>query len=195
MKMVHIAVTLACTLLLAGCLPVTSKAPVGTTAGLAADKALFGTWKGHSADADNKSDGYFHFMAAKDGTLTAAVVLATGSSDDGWSIFNLRTATLGKNHFINAVETFDKDAPTEGDLKNANIPMLYTLKGRTLTLYLIDEDKAKAAVKAGKIKGEIEPGDMGDVVITAAPAELDAFMAKPEAAEMFKALLVLKRVD
>lgn len=195
MKIVHIAVTMACALLLAGCLPVTSKTPVGSTTGLGADKALTGTWKGHSVDADNKADGYFHFMAAKDGTLTAAVVYAMGSSDDGWTIFNVRTATLGKNHFINAVETFDKDAPAEGDLKNANIPMLYTIHGHTLTLYLIDEDKAKAAVKAGKIKGEVEPGDMGDVVITADAAELDAFMAKPEAAELFKVMMVLRRVD
>jgi len=195
MRCVHIAVTVACALMLAGCLPVTSKTPIGTTAGLGADPALFGTWKGHSADADNKDDGFFHFMAAKDGSITVAVILARGSSDDGWTIFSAHTATLAKNHYLNAVETFDKDAPAEGDLKNANIPLLYVVKGRTLTLYLLDEDKTKAAVKAGQLKGEVEPGDNGDVVITADAAELDAFMAKPEAAELFKVLMVLRKVD
>jgi hypothetical protein len=195
MNVIRIAATLACALFLAGCLPVTSKVPVGTTTGLGADKTLIGTWKGHSAETDNKDDGFFHFMQAKDGSLTIAVILAKGSSDDGWTIFNARTATLGKNHFINAVETFDKDAPADGKLKNANIPLLYVVKGRTLAIYLIDESKAKAAVKAGKIKGTIEPGDSGDVQITAEGAELDAFMAKPEAAELFKAMMVLKRVD
>ncbi|HUO97295.1 MAG TPA: hypothetical protein VMU01_01420 [Rhizomicrobium sp.] len=195
MKLIHIAVTVACALMLAGCLPVTSKSPVGTTAGLGADGALFGTWKGHSADSDNKDDGYFHFMKAKDGSLTVAVVMAKGSDDDGWTIFNAHTAALGPNRYLNAVETFDKDAPAEGDLKNASIPLLYVVKGRTLTLYLIDEDKAKEAVKAGKIKGEVEPGDMGDVVITAEPAELDAFMARPEAKDLFKVMMVLRKVD
>ena len=195
MKLLHIAVTALCALVLAGCLPVTSKTPVGTTAGLGADPALFGTWKGHSTDSDNKEDGFFHFMLAKDGSLTVAVIMSRGSSDDGWTIFNAHTATLGKNRYLNAVETFDKDAPAEGDLKNANIPLLYVVKGRTLTLYLIDEDKAKAAVKAGQIKGEVEPGDNGDVVITAGGAELDAFMAKPDAVELFKVLMVLKKVD
>jgi major membrane immunogen (membrane-anchored lipoprotein) len=195
MKALHIAAALACALLLAGCLPVTSKTPIGTTVGLGADTALTGTWKGHSQDANDKTDGFFHFMQAKDGSLTVAVILAAGGSDDGWTIFNAHSAALGKNRFLNAVETFDKDAPADGDLKNANIPLLYVLKGRTLTLYLLDEDKTKQAVKAGKIKGTIEPGDSGDVVITADAAELDAFMAKPEAVELFKVLMVLKRVD
>jgi hypothetical protein len=195
MNVIRIAATLACVFLLAGCLPVTSKTPVGTTAGLGADKALIGTWKGHSADADNKDDGFFHFMLAKDGSLTIAVILAKGSSDDGWTVFNARTASLGKNHFINAVETFDKDAPAEGRLKSANIPLFYVMKGRTLTIYLLDEDKAKAAITASKIKGTIEPGKSGDVLITAESGELDAFMAKPEAADLFKVMMVLKKVD
>jgi hypothetical protein len=195
MCVIRIAMAAACALMLAGCLPVTSTSPVGTTAGLGADPALYGTWKGHSPEAGDQHDGFFHFMAAKDGSLTAAVILAAGGKDDGWTIFAVRTAVLGKNHFINAVETFDKDAAAEGRLQNANVPLLYVVRGRTLTLYLLDEDKAKAAVKTGKLKGTIEPGENGDVAITAEPAELDAFMARPEAAEMFKVMMVLKRVE
>jgi hypothetical protein len=180
---------------LAGCLPVTSKTPVGTTAGLGTDPALYGTWKGQSSDAKDKDDATFHFMKAKDGSVTALIVLAKGSDDDGWTVFNVRTATLGKNHFINAVETFDKDAPADGSLKNANIPLLYTINSRTLTLYLIDEDKAKEAVQRGAIKGTVEPGQSGDVQITADAAELDAFMAKPEAAKLFKVFIVLRKAE
>ena len=44
MKLRHIAMAIGCSLLLAGCLPVTSTTPVGTTAGLGADEALYGTW-------------------------------------------------------------------------------------------------------------------------------------------------------
>jgi hypothetical protein len=195
MKRIYAALAIAATLLLAGCLPVTSKTPVGTTAGLGADQALYGTWKGQSSDAKDKNDGTFHFMKAKDGSLTAVMVLAKGSDDDGWTVFNMRTATLGKNHFINAVETFDKDAPADGSLKNANIPLLYTIKSRTLTLYLIDEDKAKEAVQRGAIKGTVEPGDSGDVKITADAAALDAFFATPEAVKLFKVFIVLKKAE
>jgi hypothetical protein len=193
MYLTRLAAALAC-LLLAGCLPVTSTSPLGTTAGLGADPALYGSWKGHSPEAGDQHDGFFHFMAAKDGSLTAAVILAAGGKDDGWTVFHVQTARLGRNHFLNAVETFDKDAAASGRLQNANVPLLYVLRGKTLTLYLLDENKTKAAIKAGKLKGTIEPGKNGDVTITAQPAELDAFMARPEAAEMFKVMMVLKRV-
>jgi hypothetical protein len=194
MCLTRLAAGLAC-LMLAGCLPVTSTSPVGTTVGLGADPALYGTWKGHSPEAGDPHDGFFHFMAAKDGSITAAVILAAGGKDDGWTIFHVQTAVLGQNRFLNAVETFDKDTAAEGRLQNANIPLLYVLRGKTLTLYLLDEDKAKAAIRAGKLKGSIEPGENGDVAITAEPAALDAFMAQPEAAALFKVMLVLKRVE
>lgn len=180
---------------LCGCLPVISENPVGTTTGLGPDKALYGTWKGRHPDDKNAKDGYVHFMAAKDGSMTVAMVLAEGSSDDGWTIFRLSAVTLNQNHYLNAVLTFDKDQAAEGKLKGARIPVLYTLKDGVLTLYLLDEDKAKTAIKTGKLKGTIEPGDNGDAIITAEPAQLDAFFAKSEAAALFKPLLVLKRVE
>ncbi len=195
MNVIRMAAILACAMFLAGCLPVTSKTPVGSTVSLGADQALYGTWKGHSPDSEQKQDAFVHFMQAKDGSMTVAVVFARGTNDDGWTIFNAKSATLGKNRYLNVVETFDKDEPTSDRLQNANIPLLYAMKGRTLTVYLLDEDKTKAAIKAGKLKGTIENGDMGDVTITSEAADLDVFMATPEAAGLFKVLLVLKKVD
>jgi hypothetical protein len=192
----RIAAALACALLLAGCLPVTSKNPVGTTTGLGADQALYGTWIGHNPDNKaDKSAAYFHFLQGKDGTLAALMVFSGSGKDDGWSAFNVRTAVLGKNHFLNAVETLDNGEPTEGNLKTANIPLLYSIKGRTLTLYLLEEDKVKEAVKAGAIAATVEPRESGDVVITADAAALDAYMTKPEAAKLFKILFVLKKME
>jgi len=198
MRLLRAAVAMAAMLLAAGCLPVTSKTPVGTTAGLGADEALTGTWIGKSLDAEDKSDIrtiYFHFLKGKDGNLMALMVGAAGKNDDDWMAFNLSTATLGKNRFINAVETFDNNRPAEAPLKDANIPLLYTIKGGKLTLYWLDEDKVKVAIKAGRIAGTIEPGDFGDVKITADAAALDAFMATPEAAALFKVLVVLRRAE
>jgi len=198
MRLLRAAVAMAAIFLAAGCLPVTSKTPVGTTAGLGADEALTGTWIGKSLDAEDKSDNhtiYFHFLKGKEGNLTALIVGAGDAKDDGWMAFDLRTAILGKNRFINAVDTFDDNQRAEGPLKDANIPLLYTIKGGKLTLYWLDEDKVKAAIKAGKIAGTVESGDFGDVKITAEPAALDAFMATPEAAALFKVFIVLKRAE
>ena len=198
MKRLHAAFAIVCTLLVAACLPVTTKTPVGSTVGLGADSALYGTWKARSADPDDKQKdfGYFHFITGKDGTMTALMVIAAGGSDDEWTAFALRTATLGKNHFMNVVETFDNNEPVASDLKDTSFPVLYKFgKNHTLTLYLLDEDKTKEAIAAGKLQGVIESGSYGDVKITSDDAALDAFMATPEAVKLFKMFLVLKKTE
>ena len=124
------------------------------------------------------------------------MVSAAGGSDDEWTAFNLRTATLGKNHFMNVVETFDNNEPVASDLKDASFPVLYKFgKNHTLTLYLLDEDKTKEAIAAGKLAGTVESGNFGDVKITSDDAALDAFMATPEAVKLFKVFLVLKKAE
>ena len=78
---------------------------------------------------------------------------AAGSKDDDWIAFNLRTATLGKNHYMNAVQTFDSNGAVEGGLKNANIPVLYSFgRHHTLTLYMLDEAKVTKAIQDRKIE-------------------------------------------
>ena len=199
MRLMRIALAIAAVLVAAGCLPVTSTTPVGTTVGLTADDALYGTWKGHSVDGDDKSDKptvYLHFLKGKSGTLSALLVTAAGSKDDDWIAFNLRTATLGKNHYMNAVQTFDSNGAVEGGLKNANIPVLYSFgRHHTLTLYMLDEAKVTKAIQDRKIAGTVESGAFGDVTITADAAALDALMATPEAAKLFKVSFVLKKVE
>lgn len=188
-------VALIAAVMLAGCLPVTSNTPVGTTTGLGADPALFGTWKGKNPDDKQQRDASFHFMLAKDGGFDIVVAMAEGGRDDGWTAFTAHTAMLGQNRILNVVMTYDKNEPVTGGLKNANIPLLYVRKGRTLTLYLLDEDATKAAIRAGTLKGTISEGANGDAVITADAVDLDAFMAKPEAKKLFKRTLVLTKAE
>jgi hypothetical protein len=52
-------------------------------------------------------------------------------------------------------------------------------------LYQMNEDATKAAIKAGKIKGDVGQGQFGDAVITADQAALDAFIASPQGAALF----------
>ena len=193
---------LAATLLLAGCLPVTTKTPVGTTAGLGADPALTGSWVGLSQDqpdAKPKARGtyYLHFLKAKDGSALAALLVmsATNTNDDGWMSFAVNSATLGANHYLNAAMTGNNGDPTDPNAKNQSFPILYRISHHTLTLYLLDEDKVNAAIAAHVLAGTVEPGSYGDVQITADAKTLDAFMAKPEAVKLFKPFLVLRKTE
>jgi hypothetical protein len=198
MKRLHAALTIAVALLLAGCLPVTSKTPVGTTAGLGADEALYGTWIGHSQDEKEKGLAYFHFLKGKDneaGTISALMV-TPGDNDDDWMSFTVRTAKLGAHNYMNAVATGGNGVKIGAGEKGESIPLLYSFgRHHTLTLYLLDEDKVKEAIQAGKIAGTVESGDYGDVKITADAAALDAFMATPEAAKLFKVFVVLRKAE
>jgi hypothetical protein len=208
MKCLHTAFAIAAALLLAGCLPVTSKTPVGTTVGLGADEALYGTWIGRSEDQpdkdqkdkDRKEKGvlYLHFLKGKDADTFSVLWVVTGSgkNDSESMSFTVSTAKLGANRYINAVQTAENGKPIDDRLKGANIPLLYRFgKHHTLTLSLLDEDKVKEAIKAGKIAGTVEPGNFGDVTITADGPVLDAFMATPEAAKLFKVFVVLRRAE
>ena len=205
MKPFKLAFALAAALLAAACLPVTSKTPVGTTAGLGADPALIGTWKViPDRRKDNAQDGngpgFIHFILAKDGTITALTV-STGKPGDAakshgeWSVFAASTAQLGQNRILNVRETSENGEPAK-DEDAQNIPVLYRFgRGGKLTLYLIDEKEAKAAIAAGKIEGTVEAGDYGDVALTAPADKLDAFFASDDGAALFKEeLIALKRV-
>lgn len=196
MNAIRLALALGAALLAAACLPVTTKAPVGTTAGLAADPALMGTWKGTVADAEGPS--YFHFFPRRDGTTTVLLVTPPhGKDDGGWSEFAATTATLGAHHYLNTRSISDNGKAVAGAEAERNIPLSYTIAdSKTLTLYLIDEDAAKQAIKAGKIEGEIGKGEYGDVIITAAPDKLDTFFASEDAAKLFtKPLIVLTKQE
>ncbi len=203
MKIHRIALAVAAGLVLAGCLPVTTKTPVGTTAGLGADPALIGSWIARSKDQEDKNHkdigvAYFHFLQIKGaGAINVLWVSASDrKGDNGWMSFSASTAKLGAYNYLNAIWLSENGKPAGDNLKEANFPLLYSFGGdRRLTLYLLDEDKAKEAIKAGKIAGTIEPGNFGDVKITAAPGALDAFFATPEAAKLFKVFIVLRRVE
>jgi hypothetical protein len=181
------------------CLPVTSKAPVGTTVGLGPDPALAGAWKA-APTADDKGPTYLHFLAGADGGMTVLIVShAHDKGGSGWSEYRVTAATLNGHHYLNALAVRENgQSPSEAEATR-NTPLLYTLSadGKTLSLYLIDEDAAKAAIKAGDLQGTVEPGNFGDVVLTAAPDKLDAFFARDEALRLFgnKPLVVLERLD
>lgn len=188
MKAIRFAVLLGAALLVAACLPVTTKSPIGTTAGFKADPALLGLWKGRGEDSDAK-EGYFAFLKNADGAMT--VILITPENDgDEWSTFDLQTATLGGNRIMNVRGGLKDGKPDDDELSKENIPLLYTIAGGKLTLSLLDEKAVAAAIKAGRIAGTVDSGGTGDARITADPAQLDALFATKQGAALFGEKLV-----
>lgn len=181
-------------LIVAACLPVTSRHPVGSTVGLKSDPALIGLWKGHGKDSDAK-DGYFAFLSLPDGTTS--VLMFSPAEDDGWESLDLQTATLGDLHVMNARLATKNGVPeTDPAAKDENIVLAYRIDGGKLTLSLLDEKKVAEAIRAGRLAGTVDPGSTGDVHITAEPAALDAFFASKEGAALFgETLVTMRKVD
>jgi len=123
---------------------------------------------------------------------------ARAKGDGGWSEYRVTAATLNGHHYLNALAVREDGKPASAAEASRNTPLLYTLSadGKTLSLYLIDEGLAKSAIKADRLQGTVEPGNLGDVVLTAAPDKLDAFFARDEALALFgnKPLVVLERL-
>ncbi|HUB85323.1 MAG TPA: hypothetical protein VL971_06485 [Rhizomicrobium sp.] len=187
MKFIRLCALLGATLLLQACLPPATTNPVGTTAGLHNDPALTGLWRGRLADRSNgdERDVYFHFLPKLGDTVTVVMVQAGDKPDGDWMVVSATTAAIRGNHFLNATLTHTEDKP-DGDITPNSFPMLYRFAGpHRLTLYFMDEDAVKDAIKSGAVRGTVSPGTMGDATITADPKSLDAFMASKRGLALF----------
>jgi hypothetical protein len=187
------ALALCLGLILSACYPPTTSHPVGTTAGLKVDAALTGTWRGVN---DDGKPSYFHFLAPSDGTLSV-IIAESGPKAEDWNYVTLTTAKLGANRFMNARMEISNGKPESADAPAGTVPVLYRIDAKgVMTLSMMDETAVKAAIRAGKIKGTIEKGEMGDAVITAEPAALDKFLATPAGLALFaKPFFTVKKVE
>jgi hypothetical protein len=193
-KLIRLSLAALAVLALAACYPPTTSHPIGTSAGLKPDPVLTGLWKGHPPDP-KEAGGYFHFLPQEDGSITVILVESGEKPDGDWNLITLTTGKAGANRFMNARMLSSNGKPETG-APSGTVPVLYRLDGKgRMTLYLMDETATKAAITAGKIKGTIEKGSMGDATITADPAELDAFMQSPEALALFdKPFFILRKM-
>jgi hypothetical protein len=202
MRAIRVLLVLCCALLAAGCGSLTTKYPIGTTAGLVSDTSLIGTWKGRFVDREiQKPDTppfYLHFLKTKDSGMFALWV-ATGMDDGGAIPFKITTAKLGDNRYINAAEfNFEKTASGDGV---GTMPLLYRLDDKNgLTLFAVSKDKLLKAAQDGGLAIETTHHkstfySYDNVEIVSDPAALDAFFAKPEAADLFEPWIVLKKAD
>ena len=196
--MKRIVAILAAALALAGCLPVTTKSPVGSTAGFKPDPALFGMWEGTPEETGDRNDvAFFAILPDKDGEATVVFIdmpVPVKSAD--WASYAVKTAALGPYRYLDAQARITDGKPADGEEARSTFPLLYRIEADgNLALYLLDEDATKAAVRQGRIAGTVGNGSLGDVVLTAAPKELDAFFASSDGRALFtKPLIVLHKV-
>jgi hypothetical protein len=181
MKLPVHAVALCCTLALAACFPPGTTHPIGATQ--AADPLLSGDWHAKMAESDpGQDEAVFHFHPASDGSIALEIDPVNKKDMDKIQVA-LTTAQIGANHFANAKLLNTGDAEASG--QRGTMAFLYRQEGAALVVYQMNEDATKAAIKAGKIQGDVEPGQFGDALITADPAALNAFVASPQGAALF----------
>jgi hypothetical protein len=196
MKSMRVAAALIAASILAACLPVTSKTPIGTTAGIKPDPGLYGVWKGRDKDGD--TPGYMSFLKNDDGSMTAILVTPPAGTDGGeWEVFSLSTATLGGHHFMHVRELQVNGKTDESPLGTDGFPILYKVSGEKLLLFLLDEKSVADAIKAGRLKGTIEPGEAGDVHLSSDAASLDSLFQTAEGIALFNKnpLITLRKID
>src|SRR5215831_16275766 len=182
MRALRNAAAICAALLISACLPVTTKTPIGATVGFKADPTLYGVWRDQNrGEAD---EGFISFLKDEKEGMTAVIVSPRRDGGD-WQVFQLKTASVGGHTFMNAREILVNGKKADDGLAGQNIPVLYRVKGRTLTLVLLDEKKTEAAIKTGALAGTIEPGECGDVHITADAASLDKFVQSDAGVALF----------
>src|SRR5690348_14014504 len=191
MSIGRLAGVFAAALFACACLPVTTKTPLGSTVGFKPDPALYGVWK-----STNKGGPGFISLVKGDGGSTTAIMVSPGPDGGDWQVFHVETSVLGGRTFLSAREVLVNGKAAGDALAGQEFPVLYEVKGDTLTLNLLDEKKTAAAIRAHAIAGTIEPGNYGDVHVTADAAALDKFIQSKDGLALFsETLVVLKRVD
>jgi hypothetical protein len=165
--------------------------PLGDPKKATADTGLLGVWRASEKDGDVT---YYHVGKAGDKFPEGMLrVVAVSSNKDGkldrpnGDDMVMFTTTVGKNHYAN-VTVIDADAakalgdnwdPSKAD---GYFIYKYEIAGDKLMVACMDPEQKKAAIKAGKIKGE-EEGD--NPRLTDSTENLARFIASPDATKLF----------
>lgn len=174
---------LALSALLGGCL--VSRHPLSNPAKAAADAQLLGVWVAHDK---GENLVYLHVGRGKNGMMEAMWV--EHGEDGGYKVshYSAFPTQLEGMTLLNVVSSEDHKATKGYDI------MRYQIDGnRRLSLALMSEDFVKQDIKDGKLKGKIEPGKLGDTIITASGKELLAYIKSADQSKLFPNSLKFER--
>jgi len=135
-----LALGLALCLILASC-TVTSDNPLSSPDTAQADQRLVGDWFG------KKDKNTFRFTASKGGWMHVEIIPSkAGEKTDSYDFF---PTTIGSTTFLNVQNEDDDGHPIKGYFL-----LRYTISGdHVLQMWMVSQDAAAAAVRAGKLKG------------------------------------------
>jgi hypothetical protein len=189
MHAIRAVLVIALAALVSAC--VTSKFPVGASQGEQADARLMGAWTATDPKTGNRM--FLFFIPRPSGghkVEAIGVTPAQGDENGGWGSYAIVVGKAGEHSFINAQPLLDDGKPKSAD---DYVPVLYTIdRSGRLHFSMLDTDAVKRAVQAGEIQGVVKDSS---VLITAAPAALDAYMATRGAALFKPSEIVFKRVE
>lgn len=70
----------------------------------------------------------------------------------------------------------------------------HEIKDDALTVWMLDEEKVKAAVKQGKLSGKVKNGAFSEVVVSASSEKLTAFFKSSDSKQLFTLFGRLEKV-
>jgi|GEM_PF-3485921 len=162
-KFRRLLLLLTITSCLAGCAPVFLN-PISDPDRAETDKRLLGRWKG--TDKGNTND-YMRFEATSDTQMN--VSLFDDKEPEPKPMFRMFTSKVGSRYYMN-LGFIDEDK------SKGYLIARYELEGTTLTVWLLDEDKVKAAIESGLLKGTPGVGTV-DTKVTDSSQRVAQFLA------------------
>lgn len=195
------AILAVASLLLAGCLP-ESKNPLSTPTTSRIDSRIGGVYvQQKEGRKEDSAFWHFHYRGASPGknqqprTTTKIEIVGVSHQSEGGldgARYYAFATRLGGHDYLSFVEEKNGSAK-EGNYSFAR----YEVNWRgDLRLWLLDEDALAAAIKSGRLRGQVRTGKFTkDVLLTDTTVNLSAFVAASDPATLFrKTPLVLRRL-
>ena len=152
-----------------------SAGKVGTAgSGPINDDSIVGSWRGLDDDSRAEESVFIHIQKPS-AEKPLRVVFVEGKD---LQIYEMHTTKVG-SHNVFAAKATDEGDKAE-DIGDGYLIGYYEIKGRDLFFYLLDADKVRGLIKAGKLKGNPGDGKFSLAQLTGSPTEVAAFLASQD---------------
>ncbi len=150
------------------------------------DLALPGSWHGI---VDDDEELYLHFLPDSGGVMQVVGVSVEPDSetriDGSWTIFKIHTTQIGDTDYMNIQIIDDAEDSDDADMTTYLIARYAISDAGALTIWLLDFEAAKVAVRAG-LPGVATDGKWGgEVRITANYEEWQSYLASVDPETLF----------
>ncbi|HEX6187328.1 MAG TPA: hypothetical protein VFZ40_04555 [Pyrinomonadaceae bacterium] len=178
-KVVLAASAVLVSIVLSGCVVVfTNPLPVSQPLGL--DKRLLGRWAGKDEQGNDYS---IRFETRANGNTVVSL------PDVGYRnpLFRVVTTEISTVNYL----ILRLDDPSDDKTYMVGS---YSIGGDSLTICLLNEDRIRAAIKQGRLKGKLANSPWGGATITENSKSVLAFLASPNSKDLFTCPGELKKV-